>query len=49
MYTGWYLIENTGIAWYLAVYTDTGRYLIGTISDINVYRFLTSTVFITTG
>ena len=43
-YIGRYLTENTGTAWYLAVQTGTGRYLTDTISDINVYRFLTGTV-----
>ena len=43
-YIGRYLTENTGTARYLAVQTGTGRYLTGTISDINVYRFLTGTV-----
>ena len=42
-YTGRYLTENTGIAGYLAVQTSRGLYLTNTISDINVYHFLTST------
>ena len=43
-YIGRYLTENTGTVRYLAVQTGKGRYLTGTISDINAYRFLTGTV-----
>jgi len=35
-YTGRYLTENTRTTWYLAVQTSAGRYLTGTISDINM-------------
>ena len=40
-----YLTENTGTVRYLVVQTGTGWYLTGIISNINVYRFLTGTVW----
>ena len=43
IYIGQYLTENTVTARYLAVQTGIGQYLIGTISDINVYHFLADT------
>ena len=43
-YTRRYLTENIGTALYLAVQTDTGPYLTDTISNINVYHFLTGMV-----